>query len=199
MGYPARAGDPPALDRALRAARHAIELAPASGRAYQNLFVVQYARHEVAAAFAAGERAIALNPYDMLTLAEYGGRLVMTGEIERGLRLLRRAGGNGVVLPNWHHYYQFLGNYLAGNLKEAAFQAEQITADDYPLGLVARAIAASRTGNAVQARRALDRLIEVQPAWRTDARALLEKSIYDAKSVDQLMRDLAGAGLAGAT
>jgi hypothetical protein len=70
MGYPARAGDPPALDRALRAARHAIELAPASGRAYQNLFVVQYARHEVAAAFAAGERAIALNPYDMLTLAE---------------------------------------------------------------------------------------------------------------------------------
>jgi hypothetical protein len=113
--------------------------------------------------------------------------------------MLRRAGGNGVVLPNWHHYYQFLGNYLAGNLKEAAFQAEQITADDYPLGLVARAVAASRTGNAVQARRALDRLIEVQPAWRTDARTLLEKSIYDRKSVDQLMRDLAAAGLAGAS
>ena len=199
MGYPARAGDPPALDRALRAARHAIELAPASARAYQNLFVVQYARHEVAAAFAAGERAIALNPYDMLTLAEFGGRLVMTGEIERGLQMLRRAGGNGVVLPNWHHYYQFLGNYLAGNLKEAAFQAEQITADDYPLGLVARTIAASRTGNAAQARRSLERLMEVQPAWRTDARALLEKSIYDSKSVDRLMHDLAAAGLAGAS
>ena len=199
MGYPARAGDPPALDRALRAARHAIELAPASARAYQNLFVVQYARHEVAAAFAAGDRAIALNPYDMLTLAEYGGRLVMTGEVERGLQMLRRAGGNGIVMPNWHHYYQFLGNYLAGNLKEAAFQAEQITADDYPLGLVARAVAASRTGNAVQARRSLDRLIDVQPAWRTDARALLEKSIYDPDSVDQLMRDLAAAGLAGAS
>jgi hypothetical protein len=199
MGYPARAGDPPALDRALRAARHAIELAPASARAYQNLFVVQYARHEVAAAFAAGDRAIALNPYDMLTLAEYGGRLVMTGDVERGLQMLRRAGGNGVVLPNWHHYYRFLGNYLAGNLKEAAFQAEQIMADDYPLGLVARAIAATRTGNAVQARRALERLIEVQPAWRTDARALLEKSIYDSPSVDRLMRDLAAAGLAGAS
>jgi tetratricopeptide (TPR) repeat protein len=199
MGYPARAGDPPALDRALRAARHAIELAPASARAYQNLFVVQYARHEVAAAFAAGEKAIALNPYDMLTLAEFGGRLVMTGEVERGLQMLRRAGGNGVVLPNWHHYYQFLGNYLAGNLKEAAFQAEQITADDYPLGLVARAIAASRTGNSAQARRSLERLVELQPAWRTDARALLEKSIYDSKSVDRLMHDLAAAGLAGAS
>jgi ribosomal protein L17 len=112
---------------------------------------------------------------------------------------LRRAGGTGVVLPNWHHYYQFLGNYLAGNLKEATFQAEQITAKDYPLGLVARAITASRSGNADQARRALDRLIEVRPAWRTDARRLLEKSIYDPASVDRLMHDLAAAGLAGAS
>jgi tetratricopeptide (TPR) repeat protein len=197
IGHAARPGDPPALERALRAARHAIELAPASARAQQNLFVVQYARHEVAAAFAAGERAMDLNPYDMLTLAEYGGRLVMIGEVERGLQMLRRAGGSGVVLPNWHHYYQFLGNYLAGNLKEAAFQAEQITAEDYPLGLMARAVAAYRTGSSEQARRALERLIEVQPAWRTDARRLLEKSIYDTGSVDQLMRDLAGAGLTG--
>jgi len=197
IGYPWRAGDPPALDRALRAARRAIELAPASARAYQMLFVVQYARHDVAAAFAAGDKAIALNPFDMLTLAEYGGRLIMTGQVEPGLQMLRRADRTGVVLPNWHHFYRFLGNYLAGNIKEAAFQAEQITADDYPLGLAARAVAATRTGHADQARRAIERLIEVQPAWRTEARALLEKSIYDGKSVDRLMDDLAAAGLVG--
>src|SRR5262249_39287256 len=40
VGYPSRAGDPPPLDRTLRAARRAIELAPASARAYQMLFVV---------------------------------------------------------------------------------------------------------------------------------------------------------------
>ena len=163
------------------------------------LFVVQYARHETAAAFAAADRAMTLNPYDMLTLAEYGGRLVMTGQAQRGLQLLRRAAGNSAVLPTWHHYYLFLGNYLTGNLKEAAFQAEQITADDYPLGLVARAAAAVRTGNPDQARRAIERLVEVQPAWRTEARRLLEKSIYDPPSVDRLMRDLAAAGLAGAS
>jgi tetratricopeptide (TPR) repeat protein len=199
IGHLARPGDPPALDRALRAARHALELAPASARAWQMLFVVLYARHDVAAAFAAGEKAISLNPFDMLTLAEYGGRLIMTGEVERGLQMVRRAGGNGSVLPSWHHYYLFLGNYLDGNLKEAAFHAEQITADDYPLGLVARAIAAKRAGKADQARRALDRLVEVQPAWRTDARRLLAKSIYDAGAVDRLMRDLAAAGLPGAS
>jgi len=199
IGYPWRAGDPPALDRALRAARRAIELAPASARAYQMLFVVQYARHDVAAAFAAGDKAIALNPFDMLTLAEYGGRLIMTGQVEPGLQMLRRADRTGVVLPNWHHFYRFLGNYLAGNIKEAAFQAQQITADDYPLGLAARAVAATRTGHADQARRAIERLIEVQPAWRVDARRLLEKSIYDPASVDRVMHDLASAGLPGAS
>ena len=199
IGYPARAEEPPALDRALRAARRAIELAPASARAYQMLFVVQYARHDVAAAFAAGDKAIALNPFDMLTLAEYGGRLIMTGQVEPGLQMLRRADRTGVVLPNWHHFYRFLGNYLAGNIKEAAFQAEQITADDYPLGLAARAVAATRTGHADQARRAIERLIEVQPAWRMDARRLLEKSVYDPASVDRVMHDLASAGLPGAS
>jgi hypothetical protein len=38
-----------------------------------------------------------------------------------------------------------------------------------------------------------------RPAWRTDARGLLAKSIYDAAAVDGLMRDLASAGLLGAS
>jgi len=39
----------------------------------------------------------------------------------------------------------------------------------------------------------------VQPGWRTDARGLLAKSIYDVAAVDRLMRDLAAAGLPGAS
>ena len=57
IGYPSRAGDPPPLDRALR--RPTGDRArPASARAYQMLFVVQYARHDVAAAFAVGQKAL---------------------------------------------------------------------------------------------------------------------------------------------
>jgi TolB-like protein/tetratricopeptide (TPR) repeat protein len=195
LDYGARAGDPPALDRALRAARHAIELAPESARAYQMLFVVQFARREIAAAFADGDRAMALNRYDMLTVAEYGGRLIMVGEVARGMAMLRRAGESGGVRPSWHHFYLFLGSYLGGDMKEAAFQADQITADDYPLGLVAKTITAGAAGNGEQARQAINRLIEVQPAWRDNARRLLEKSIYKPEIVERLLRDLAAAGL----
>src|SRR5215472_15179808 len=195
LGYPSRAGEAPALDRALRAAHHAIELAPASARAYQMLFVVQYARHDLAAAFAAGDKAMALNRYDLLTVAEYGGRLIMTGEVGRGKAMLRRTGDAGGVRPSWHEFYLFLGSYVLGDAKEAAFHAEQIIADRYPLGLLAQAIAASDAGNQAQAQQALDRLLELQPAWRTDARRLLEVTIYKPEIVDLLLRGLARAGL----
>jgi TolB-like protein len=196
----ARAGEPPALDRALRAARRAVELAPESARAYQMLMIVLYSRRDVAAAFAAGDKAMALNRYDVVTVAEYGGRLIMTGEVERGMAMLRQAGENsGGVRTSWHHFFLFLGSYLSGDMQEATFQARQITADDYPQGLVARAIVESKAGKTDQARRALDRLLEVQPGWRTDARGLLAKSIYDVAAVDRLMRDLAAAGLPGAS
>ena len=199
LDFAANAGDPPPLDRALRAARHAIELAPASGRAYQMLFVVQYARRDIAAAFASGDKAMALNKYDMLTVAEYGGRLIMSGNVERGMAMLRRSADSGSIHPSWHHFYLFLGNYLTGDMKEAAFQAEQITADDYPLGLVAKAIAARSAGNKDLARRTVQHLLEVQPAWRDQARRLLEKSIYEPAIVDRLLRDLAACGLRGSS
>jgi hypothetical protein len=160
---------------------------------------VQYARRDVAAAFASGDKAIALNKYDMLTVAEYGGRLVMTGDVERGMAMLRRTADSGGIRPSWHHFYLFLGNYLTGDVKEAAFQAEQITADDYPLGLAAKAIAARSTGKKDLARRTVQRLVEVQPAWRDDARRLLEKSIYDPAIVERLMRDLTACGLRGSS
>ncbi|HEY2134473.1 MAG TPA: hypothetical protein VGH49_01215 [Xanthobacteraceae bacterium] len=198
LNLPAHVGDPPALDRALRAARHAIELNPASARAYLALFVVLYSRRDVAAAFAAGDKALALNRYDLITVAEYGGRLIMTGEVERGMRMLKRAGDAGSIRPTLHDFYLFLGNYLQGDMKEAAFHAAQITADNFPYGLVARAIADNRAGNVEQARMAIERLVEVQPSWRNDARGELAKQILKPEIVDSLLRDLAAAGLAGA-
>ena len=79
-GYAGHGGDAAMLDRSLEMARRAVELKPESSRAYQILFGVLFARHEIAAAFAAGDKAMALNKYDTTILSDYGGRLVMTGE-----------------------------------------------------------------------------------------------------------------------
>jgi tetratricopeptide (TPR) repeat protein len=187
------------LDLALRAARRALELNPESGRAYQMLFVVLFARGDLAAAFAAGEKAMALNRYDTTAMAEYGGRLILTGETTRGMAMLQRAGEPGDLRPGWQHFYMFLGYYLGGDMKEAASQADQITADGYPLGLVARAVTAHAVGDPKLARELVARLLDLAPRWRHDARGELARSIRCPASVDRLVQDLAAAGLTGAS
>jgi TolB-like protein len=197
LGIPQRRDAEPMLDRALRAVRRSIELNPASSRTWTVLMVVLFHRQEVPEAFTAGEKALALNKYDTQVPAEYGGRLIMVGETERGLAMMRRAAGANVVRPSWQHFYLFMGASLSGDMKDAAYQAGQITEPNYALGHLARALVASATGDAERARQAIERLVALQPGWRTGPRLELAKLSPNSLIVDRLAKDLAKAGLPG--
>jgi tetratricopeptide (TPR) repeat protein len=197
LGLGARSGDTPPLDRALRAVRRSIELNPASARAYVVLMVVLFHRGEVTEALAAGEKAMALNQYDMLAPAELGGRLILLGETGRGLNMMRRAAEFSAIRPAWQHYYIFLGAYLGGDLKEAAYQAGQITADNYASTHLVRALLAVSAGDGERARQAAERLSALQPGWRQAPRRELAKLSPSPQVQERLARDLAKAGIAG--
>jgi hypothetical protein len=197
LEYPLRSSDAPPLDRALRAVRQSIALHPESSRGYLALMVVQSNRRDSAAALAAGPKCIVLNKYDMLALGEYGGRLVLAGDIEKGMTLLREAGAHGAVRPSWHHVYMFIGSYIGGDMAEAARRASDIPNDNLVLGQVARALAAQAAGNPAGVRTAVDRLLALGPGWRRDPRAELARLIADPGIVDRLARDLAAAGVPG--
>jgi hypothetical protein len=194
-GFGPDAADPRVLDRALALARRGIELAPASARAHQVLSTVLFSRSDTKDGFAAVERAIALNPYDLIILGEYGGRLVMVGEVDRGMKILAQAADHGTVRPSWHHFYLFLGNYVTDNFVEAGFQADQLANDAYPDGLVARALVATHDGDLARQQRALRLLVGLRPAWRNDARGELARLISSKDIVERLARDLDSAGL----
>jgi hypothetical protein len=162
--FAGRPGDTPPLARGLSAARHGVELQPQLSRAYEMLFGILFARHEVAPAFDAADQATMLNKYDMRTLAAYGARLIASGEVERGLAMLRQAGDDGTVRPPFEEFYLFLGEYLRNNRSEAWFHAGQLTAPSFQLGLIARALAAAGQGDTAEAARAVARLIAKQPA-----------------------------------
>jgi hypothetical protein len=159
------------------------------------LSTILFSRRETKEAFAAAERAITLNPYDLIILGEYGGRLVTAGETERGLKILAQSADHAVVRPSWHHFYLFLGNYLTGNFAEAGFQADQMANDAYPHGLVARALVAMHNGDQARQQRALRLLVDLRPAWRNDARSELARLIPAQDIVERLVRDLDAAGL----
>ena len=192
-----RPGDAPPLDRGLTAARRGVELNPESSRAYEMLFVIQFARRDLAAAFDAANKAITLNRYDMRLLGSYGARLISSGDIDKGLATLRQAGDDGTVRPPFEEFFLFLGEYLRGDITSAIFHADQITNDSFQLGLIARALAAAARGDGEAATRALSRLVALNPAWRDDTRGTLARFFYAPAIVDRLASDLAAAGLSG--
>jgi TolB-like protein len=196
FGVGGRPDDPMALDRALDTARRAIQLQPESARGYHTLSSILFSRGEIAPAFAADERAIVLNKYDLAVLGDYGGRLVATGQIERGMAMLGAVEA-GILRQSSHQFYLFLGHYLQGDLPDATQNANQLTGDAYPLGLLARALAAAANGERDKARDALARLVALRPAWRDDTRGELRKFFPEPAILERLARDLAAAGLSG--
>jgi TolB-like protein len=197
LGYPLRRGDPPPFERALRAVRQSVNLHPESSRGYLAVMVVQFNRRDLPAAITAGDKCLALNQYDMLALGEYGGRLVLAGDIARGMRMLEDAGAHGAVRPSWHHIYMYLGSYIGGDLAQAAYQAGQIATDNVALGQVAKVLAFEAAGDHHQARRLIAELVAREPAWGKDPKSELARLIIDSTMVERLARDLAAAGLSG--
>jgi tetratricopeptide (TPR) repeat protein len=180
----------------LRAARQGVELSPESARGYQMLATVLFARRDLPAAFAASERAIALNPNDMTILSDYGGRLVLSGEIDRGMEMLNRAAEEGAVRASWYHFYLFLGSYLKGEMATAARHAALSSTDSFPLGLVASVLVAAAEGKRDAARKSYDELVALRAAWRDKPREELTRLLPAPEIADRLARDLADAGLA---
>lgn len=190
-----RSGEPPALDRGLEYARRAVELRPQSARAHHALFSVLFARGEIAMAFAAAERATVLNPYDTDVIADYGGRLIASGQVEKGMALLDEAFAGSLSRPIWAEIYLAIGAYLAGDVATATRNVAMIGDNVSPQGLLARALIANVNGERDKARQAIDRLTSLNPAWRTSPRRQLGKFFPSAEMRDRVLRDLQAAGL----
>ncbi len=95
---------PNALDRALAAARRAVEMDRTSQLGYQVLAQTHFFRRELTAFRAAAERAIALNPRDSNTVAVMGLMIEHTGEFARGANLVRRAMELNAHHAGWYHF-----------------------------------------------------------------------------------------------
>jgi TolB-like protein/tetratricopeptide (TPR) repeat protein len=188
-------GELPPLDRGLASARRGVELNPELARAYEMLFVIQFARRELGAAFDAANKAIALNRNDMRLLGAYGARLIAGSDVDKGLAMLRQAGDDGTVRPPFEEFFLFLAAYLRNDMRDAAFHSSQITNDSFQLGLVAHALTADALGDHAAAGSALARLVSLNPAWRDDLRGSLARFFYAPAIIERLADRLSVAGL----
>lgn len=189
FGNDGAAGRAKIMDLALKAARSGVELHPSNARAYQALFAILFNRKDVKAAFEAGARALELNPFDPNISMEFGGRLILNGNIDRGLEMTLKSFEQRPVNPAWYHYFVFLGDFIKGNLVEAKSNSDQLPADCvfryFSQGLMAIA-----DKNYNLASEKLDHLAKIQPRFAKNPHAWLTMFFTDQSMVDRLVNIL---------
>jgi TolB-like protein/tetratricopeptide (TPR) repeat protein len=154
---------PGSLDRALNAARKAVELEPDSASANFSLAEVHYFRQELGSFRAAAERAIALNPRDSDAMAMIGIMMGYGGDWVRSVELTTRAMELNPKHPGWYRFNTFFNAYRQGHHEEALAIAERIGMPNYFADSYARAIAYAQLGQSKEAARALDELRALWP------------------------------------
>src|SRR5206468_9773428 len=102
FGFPGN--DATSLDRALAAARRAVELDRANQFAMVALAQTHFFRQDLAAFGPAAERAMALNPLNTDALGILGLQIVHTGKFERGTAIVRRAMELNANHAGWMHF-----------------------------------------------------------------------------------------------
>jgi serine/threonine protein kinase len=185
---------PDCLDRALRAARRAADIAPSSHLAYFALAQAHYFRKEFEAFRNAAERAVALNPLDGAMVEFTGHLLAFAGDWERGCELGERARDLNPHHPKWYWALPFLDAYRRGDyLGARAFIPKSQMPGNY-FGAALNASLYGQLGDREEAAKMLRDVLALRPDFAEIARDLFAKW-YLPDLVEQLIDGLRKVGL----
>ncbi len=182
---------PGSLDRALAAARLAVELAPSNHLAYQTLAVAHFFRKEKAACLSAADRALSLNPLDASNEAIF--LITFADDWERGCTLIRRAMELNPYCPGWYWLILGLNEYRKTNYREAAAVAVKANATGGWADVIFAAIH-GQLGEQEAARNAVQNLIAAKMNSLEAVRELGAKW-FDSQLVEHLLEGIGKAGL----
>jgi TolB-like protein len=183
---------PGSLDRALDAARRAVDLAPSNHIAQQTLAVALFFRKDRAGCLAAAERAMALNPLDGSNEAFF--LVAFTGDWERGTTLIRRAMELNPHHPRWYELVLGFNEYRLSRYREAVDEVRRANLGEGPWTSPLLAAAHAQLGDRAAADDAVRGLLAHGGVAARSARALFEKW-FEPRLVDHLMDGLAKAGI----
>ncbi len=183
---------PGSLDRALAAARRAVDIAPSNQLAQQALAVVLFFRKETAGCLSAAERAMALNPLDTSNEAMF--LITFTGDWDRGCALIRRAMELNPHHPRWYGIVLGINEYRLANYRAAVDEVVKANAPDVFWTNMLLAAAYGQLGELAAARKALRDLLAQKEDFARSAGELLGKW-FDPQLVGHLIEGLRKAGL----
>ena len=185
---------PNALERAVSAARRAVDLAPANHLTHLALSTALLFRKEIAACRHEAERAIELNPLDAGCHADMGANLAFAGDWDRGCALIERAMELNPQHPVWYRGMLSFREYAKANYRAAVDEAVRTNAPDLFWMQAVLAAAHGQLGEQAAATSALYRLNTLVPGFATNAPAILGTWLQS-NDVDHFLEGLRKAGL----
>ncbi|MGH9510282.1 MAG: hypothetical protein ACRD2M_10110, partial [Terriglobales bacterium] len=186
---------PGALDRALAAARRAVETDRTSQLGYQVLAQSHFFRRELAAFRAAAERAIAMNLRDSNTMAILGLMIEHTGEFERGATLVRRAMQLNPHHAGWYHFGLIWEAFHKGEYDRALEHASRVNMPGMFWQHLALAAIHGHLGQKTEGEEAVRELLTLDPDFARHARAQIESWHYCSGLREGILEGLRKAGL----
>src|SRR6266403_1722251 len=188
--------DASSLERALTAARHAIEIDRSNQFALVALAQVHFFRQDLAAFFPAAERAMTLNPLNSDALGILGLQIVHTGEFEQGTAIVRRAMELNANHAGWMHFAPLWDHFHKGEYAQALECANRVDVPGFFWPYLVMASACGHLGRRVEAAAAVRDLLALDPEFAAHARSNVGTWHFASGLMEPILEGLRKAGLA---
>src|SRR5688572_25455256 len=193
FGFPGDDGT--SLDRALGAARRAVELDRANQFALVALAQTHFFRQDLAAFHPAAERAMALNPLNTDAVGILGLQIVHTGQFERGTAIVRRAMELNANHAGWMHFAPLWDHFHKGEYEQALERANRVDVPGLFWPYLVMASACGHLGRSAEAEAAVRDLLALDPDFAAHARSNIASWHFASGLMEPLLEGLRKAGL----
>jgi adenylate cyclase len=187
--------DATSLDRALAAARRAVEIDRANQFAMVALAQTHFFRQDLAAFRPAAERAMALNPLNTDPLGILGLQIVHTGEFERGTAIVRRAMELNANHAGWMHFAPLWDHFHRGEYEQALECANRVDFPGFFWPYLVMASACGHLDRRAEAKAAVQDLLALDPEFAAHARSKVGTWHFASGLMDPILEGLRKAGL----
>jgi TolB-like protein/Tfp pilus assembly protein PilF len=184
------------LDRALAAARRAVELDRANPFALVALAQVHFFRRDLAAFGPTAERAMALNPLNTDAVGILGLLIVHTGQFARGAAIVRRAMELNPNHAGWMHFAPLWEHFQKGEYEGALERANRVDVPGLFWPYLVVASACGHLGRRDEAEAAVRDLLALDPEFAAHARANVKSWHFASGLLEPILDGLRKAGLA---
>ncbi|WP_327205597.1 adenylate cyclase [Rhizobium beringeri] len=188
-------GQDAAIQRALDAARRATQIDPNNTRGLQALMTALFFDRQLAESLRVGEQALATNPNDTELMGEFGTRLAIAGQWQRGADLLDQAIALNPGSGGFYHGTRALAAYMLRDNHTAVLEIRQANMQKFPLFHVVAAIIYAEAGMMDDARREGQVFVSMRPDFLPNLVTELAMRNMQPEDRDRLIEGLRKAGM----